>query len=136
MTAVVIELYTIACALGVSFFLVLLVAWELSKKKAADQKYLDSVYADRARLVQLAAALAIRCGITAGVPVRGDDDKFSGFTVLTINLKEGQCGWHIKDSDFVANFPQITLEYDGHTDKDKARRIEKFVNALLLMKSG
>lgn len=84
---------------------------------------LNDVYADRNRLAQLAAYLAVQCGWRAGFEVKLSDAEWP---VLYIDLPTGQVSWHIPRAE---ELPAGRYEgaWDGHDNTQKAHRIMALV---------
>jgi hypothetical protein len=84
---------------------------------------LEDVYADRNRLVQLAARLAEMLGYE----VRwGDDPASPGWPVLYIELPTGQVSWHIPRASCLLR-AGTRGKWDGHDSEEKTRRITAFI---------
>lgn len=92
------------------------------KKKPVD---VNAIYADRNRAVQLAATLASRADMEAGVR---DGTADSDWPVVAIRLgaSGGEVAWHVPRTELVTK-KRYPHAWDGHTDEEKARRILKFV---------
>jgi len=88
------------------------------------QQMLNEVYADRNRVVQLAATLADRLGYRVGVRIDRDEPEWP---VLMIDLPTGQISWHLSPGDAYPVWDLYDAEWDGHTDADKAERIRRYV---------
>ncbi len=85
---------------------------------------LNAIYADRARAVQLAARLAMMIpGFEAGVRT---DELNPEWPVVAIDIPgHGEVAWHIHGNDLVL-CKSYEKPYDGHTDEEKAKRIQDF----------
>jgi len=88
----------------------------------------DALYADRNRVVQLAAALAQQLGQRVGVHTDPDEPDWS---VLMIDLPgPGQhVSWHIARVDLLPGWDAYPDPWDGHTDQEKATRIRRYVSS-------
>jgi hypothetical protein len=88
---------------------------------------MNQVYADRNRVVQLAALLAQRMGYPSGVRRSTAEDDWP---VVAIQLPGvGEVAWHVPKSELVLSTTSnlFDAEWDGHTNDEKSRRILSFV---------
>lgn len=85
-------------------------AWVLTQIERNDTNYVI-----RYGLVWQALALAVECGIAAGVRI---DPAEPEWPVVYIDLPTGQTSWHM---------PQFANEWDGHDTTEKYRRVREFV---------
>ncbi len=95
------------------------------------KEMLTTVYSDRNRVVQLAAALAQQLGCRVGVRVDPDEPDWP---VLMIDLPERlgqrqQLSWHIARDDLLPGWELYPDPWDGHTDQEKATRIRRYVSS-------
>jgi len=88
------------------------------------KEMLTEVYADRNRVVQLAAMLAEKLGYRVGLRVDPDEPDWP---VLFLDLPTGQISWHLSPGDAYPVWDLYEGEWDGHTNEDKAERIYRFV---------
>lgn len=72
-------------------------------------------YAQRNRLVLVAAGLASIVGLEVGI---GPDAAEPNWPVVYVELPTGQVSWHL---------PQHGRPWDGHSTEDKHQRIREFV---------
>ncbi len=88
-------------------------------------KTMEEVYRERAEAWMLAMAFAKLAGFEVGV--RGEDPDWP---VHVIYLPEiGEVAIHLakEDANPVVLEHKSDREYDGHTDEDKSKRIQQFV---------
>lgn len=90
----------------------------------------DAAYAERNKLVALAAKMAIALGFRAGLGQHDPNDSqwdADWRTIVYIDLPEGQCSWHIHDSERVLfeSLPIYEGQWDGHSTEEKYERIDR-----------
>lgn len=110
---------------------------------AGDEKTLTQVYEDRNRLAVAFSLLAHEAGALselAGMPgpyqeynggwhppTEEDDADVDDWAVTWAQLPTGQVSWHVPRSLIeVAGVEQVAQEWDGHTRKEKNRRLLKY----------
>ena len=82
----------------------------------------DQAYHDRNLVVQLAAKLAIQCGLKAGIRERQGQ-----WPILYIDLPTGQVSWHIPADELIPGLPDFPDSWDGHDLEMKRRRVNRFM---------
>ena len=85
----------------------------------------DQAYHDRNLVVQLAAKLAIQCGLKAGIRERQGQ-----WPILYIDLPTGQVSWHIPKDELIPGLPDFPDSWDGHDLKTKRNRLIDFVESM------
>lgn len=85
----------------------------------------DQAYHDRNLVVQLAAKLAIQCGLKAGIRERQGQ-----WPILYIDLPTGQVSWHIPADELIPGLPDFPDTWDGHDLKTKRNRLIDFVESM------
>jgi len=93
-----------------------------------ESKMLGKVYGDRNHVAILAAELAKRAGYEVAI---GTDPEEPDWPVLYIMLPTGQVSWHMKDKDLQGlthRFPRRDIVWDGHTVRQKNKRIRQFIS--------
>ena len=85
----------------------------------------DQAYHDRNLVVQLAAKLAIQCGLKAGIRERQGQ-----WPILYIDLPTGQVSWHIPADELIPGLPDFPDSWDGHDLKTKRNRLIDFVESM------
>lgn len=88
----------------------------------------DSVYAERNKLVAAVAKMAIALGCTAGLTQHDPKDRDwddDWRNIVMIDLPEGQCSWHIHDSELplFSFLPPYEQPWDGHSTDEKYQRL-------------
>ena len=94
------------------------------------RQQMNEVYTERNRLIALAAALAERDGMEAGVREHEGEAEPGWATVVCIDLPTGQVSWHLPDAEadaFTSALPEYPGSWDGHTTEQKHARIEAFL---------
>lgn len=87
---------------------------------------LNSVYAERNKLVAMSAKMALALGYIAGLAThRGETWDDDWRNVVLIDLPSGQVSWHIHDSElpWFEGLPAYPGEWDGHTTEEKYIRV-------------
>ena len=85
----------------------------------------DQAYHDRNLVVQLAAKLAIQCGLKAGIR-----ERHGQWPILYIDLPTGQVSWHIPADELIPGLPDFPDTWDGHDLKTKRNRLIDFVESM------
>ena len=85
----------------------------------------DQAYFDRNLVVQLAAKLAIQCGLKAGIR-----ERHGQWPILYIDLPTGQVSWHIPADELIPGLPDFPDSWDGHDLKTKRNRLIDFVESM------
>jgi phosphodiesterase/alkaline phosphatase D-like protein len=85
----------------------------------------DQAYFDRNLVVQLAAKLAIQCGLKAGIR-----ERHGQWPILYIDLPTGQVSWHIPADELIPGLPDFPDTWDGHDLKTKRNRLIDFVESM------
>lgn len=83
------------------------------------EQQLNMVYWERNRLVALLARF-----FPAGIKI--DQNAKEGFqNAIYLETPRGQMSWHIPDDQMVqfAGLPEMVVEWDGHTNEEKYRRM-------------
>ena len=86
------------------------------------------IYEDRNHVALLAAELARMCGYKVTVSVDPDEPDWP---VLYIELPTGQISWHMqknKITNCLERFPHKKTNWDGHTTRQKNKRIREFLS--------
>ena len=81
---------------------------------------LDDAYFDRNQSVMVLARMALKLGFNVGLI---DDPDEPEWPVLMVDLPTGQVGWHLPKDEIIGDWPQYNGRYDGHTLKEKRRRL-------------
>ena len=85
----------------------------------------DQAYYDRNIVIQLAAKLAIQCGIRAGIR-----EGQGQWPILYIDLPTGQVSWHIPKDELIDGFPEYKGKWDGHDLGTKRNRLKAYMEAM------
>ena len=83
----------------------------------------DEAYLDRNMAVQVLAKMANQLGYNIGIK---DDPEWP---ILYIDLPTGQVSWHIPKNELIEVFQEYSGKCDGHTLKDKRKRLIDFMEA-------
>lgn len=92
---------------------------------------MDDIYKQRSEIFQLAMILADKCNYETGVRF-DEQDKQKKWPVLFIVLPENkEIAIHSKSEDtnpMIYNTEPSKRKYDGHTDEEKSKRINDYIN--------
>ena len=84
----------------------------------------EDAYFDRNQAVMAMAKLAIQQCYTVGVTY---DPDLPDWPVLTIDLPNGQVGWHIPKNELVGQWPEYEKQWDGHDLQEKRERLTYYI---------
>ncbi len=87
-----------------------------------------NAYFDRNQAVMAFAKLAMQLGYNVGISI---DPHEPDWPVLTVDLPDGQVGWHLPKQELVGNWPKYKKPWDGHSNEEKRRRISSFIHPIV-----
>lgn len=86
---------------------------------------IDEVYEDRNLVVLLLLKLLKDKGLKVGYRI--DEEEPDWPVVYANSYSIGQISWHIPKKDLPDWIEEGQLEYDGHTNEEKNRRVREFI---------
>ncbi len=85
---------------------------------------LNDAYFDRNQAVMALGRMAQKLGYKTGLKI---DPNEPDWPVLMIDLPTGQVGWHLPKDEIIGKWPEYEGDWDGHSLKEKRKRLEEFI---------